>query len=120
LTEKDIKDLYEVRIALETAILRHITPKLSKAELRKIETIYQKGKGAIKADDRPKSRFRKRNTFTGLSLRVPPKAGKGACLHAVVPAFAETLRASRRSGTQAWQSQEFLRSAQDKALFHSQ
>jgi hypothetical protein len=84
LTEKDIKDLYEVRIALETAILRHITPKLSKAELRKIETIYQKGKGAIKADDRPKSRFRKRNTFTGLSLRVPPKAGKGACLHAVV------------------------------------
>jgi len=84
LTEKDIKDLYEVRIALETAILRHITPKLSKAELRKIETIYQKGKGAIKADDRPKSRFRKRNTFTGLSLRVPPKAGKGACLHAEV------------------------------------
>jgi DNA-binding GntR family transcriptional regulator len=52
LTEKDIKDLYEVRIALETAILRHITPKLSKAELRKIETIHQKGKGAIKADDR--------------------------------------------------------------------
>ena len=52
LTEKDIKDLYEVRIALETAILRHITPKLSKAELRKIEIIYQKEKGAIKGDDR--------------------------------------------------------------------
>jgi len=29
---------------------------------------------------------------------------KGACLHAVVPAFAETLRAGRRFGTQAWQS----------------
>jgi hypothetical protein len=28
------------------------------------------------------------------------------CLHAEVPAFAETLRAGRRYGTQAWQSHE--------------
>jgi hypothetical protein len=29
---------------------------------------------------------------------------KGACLHAEVPVFAETHRAGRRYGTQAWQS----------------
>jgi len=28
--------------------------------------------------------------------------------------------ALQRAGTQAWQSQEFFRSAQDKASFHSQ
>ncbi len=33
---------------------------------------------------------------------------KGPCLHAVVPAFAETLRAGRRFGTQAWQSDEVV------------
>jgi len=32
---------------------------------------------------------------------------KGACLHTEVPAFAETLRAGRRFGTQAWQSLYF-------------
>ena len=34
----------------------------------------------------PKSRFRKGEPFLGLSLRVPLKAGKGACLHAEVSA----------------------------------
>jgi hypothetical protein len=30
------------------------------------------------------------------------QAGQRPCLHAEVPAFAETLRAGRRYGTQAW------------------
>jgi hypothetical protein len=32
----------------------------------------------------PKSRFRNRNPFPNPSLRVPLKAGQGACLHAEV------------------------------------
>jgi hypothetical protein len=39
----------------------------------------------------PKFRFRERNPFPIPSLRVPPKAGKGACLHAEVTAFTNTL-----------------------------
>ena len=39
----------------------------------------------------PKSRFRNRNPFPIRSLRVPLKAGQGACLHAVVTAFTDTI-----------------------------
>ena len=52
LTEKDIKNLYEVRIALETAIVRSIIPKLTEAALKKIDTIHEKERAVIKADDR--------------------------------------------------------------------
>lgn len=52
LTEKDIKDLYDVRIALETAIVRWIIPKLTEESLKKIEAIHKKERSAIKADDR--------------------------------------------------------------------
>jgi len=52
LTEKDIKDLYDVRIALETAIVRLIIPKLTEEALKKIETIHKKEQTAIKTDDR--------------------------------------------------------------------
>ena len=50
----------------------------------------------------PKSRYRKRNRFPSLSLRVPLKAGKGTCLHAEVTAFTDSLCylgvATRRRG----------------------
>jgi len=52
LTEKDVRDLYEVRIALETAIIRCITPNLTDVIMRKIDTIHKKEKEAIKAVDR--------------------------------------------------------------------
>ena len=41
----------------------------------------------------------KRIYYLDTSLRA-----RRACLHAEVPAFAETVRAGRRYGTQAWQS----------------
>lgn len=52
LTEKDIRDLYEVRRALETAIVRCITPTLTEKDLKKIEEIHNKGREAIQNNDR--------------------------------------------------------------------
>lgn len=52
LTEKDVKNLYEVRIALETAIMRSITPTFAEEAMKKVDAIHKKGKDAIKADDR--------------------------------------------------------------------
>jgi len=52
LTEKDISDLYEVRIALEIAIVRCVAPKLNEESLKEIEAIHKKEKEAIEADDR--------------------------------------------------------------------
>jgi DNA-binding GntR family transcriptional regulator len=52
LTEKDISNLYEVRRALETAMMRCITPKLTEEDFRKIETIHHKGGEAIQSNDR--------------------------------------------------------------------
>jgi DNA-binding GntR family transcriptional regulator len=52
LTEKDIRDLFEVRMALETAIVRSITPKLTADELKRIQEIHLKERGAIQNNDR--------------------------------------------------------------------
>lgn len=37
LTEKDVENLFELRLALELAVIRHITPTLTKASLAEIE-----------------------------------------------------------------------------------
>ncbi len=45
LTEKEVRDLFELRLALELAVIRHITPKLSAeslAEIERIRTDYRK------------------------------------------------------------------------------
>lgn len=52
LTKKDIKDLYEVRRALEVAIIRNVALNLTDEDLKKIEIIYGKGKEAIDTNDR--------------------------------------------------------------------
>lgn len=54
LTAKDIRDLYEFRAALETAIIRHITPELTEQSIRRLETIQKKQEAAIKEDNRMK------------------------------------------------------------------
>ena len=41
--------------------------------------------------------------------------GRSPCLHAEVVIYRETFLLGGRSGTQAWQSQEFRRFARDKA-----
>jgi DNA-binding GntR family transcriptional regulator len=52
LTEEDIHDLYEFRNALETAIVRHITPLLTLNQMEEIERIHRKESEAIGRDDR--------------------------------------------------------------------
>jgi DNA-binding GntR family transcriptional regulator len=51
MTEKDIRDLYEVRRALEMAIIRCIVPKINKRMLDKINAIHKKGDKAFKDKD---------------------------------------------------------------------
>jgi DNA-binding GntR family transcriptional regulator len=52
LTEKDIRDLYEVRRALEAAIVTCITPRLNENDLKKIEEIHKRGRETIQNNDR--------------------------------------------------------------------
>jgi DNA-binding GntR family transcriptional regulator len=52
LTEKDVRDLFEVRNALEKAIVRCITPKLTDGEIKRIEEIHLKERDAIQNKDR--------------------------------------------------------------------
>ena len=52
LTEKDIRDLYNFRAALETAIIRCITPRVTDETIRRIEAIYKKEEEAIRNDNR--------------------------------------------------------------------
>lgn len=51
LARKDIKDLYEVRRALETAAIGIVMQRLTDEDLQRIEVIYEKGNEAIKAND---------------------------------------------------------------------
>jgi len=51
LTEKDVTDLFELRLALELAVVRHIAPALTKATLAEIEQARaQYGKAVKKRD----------------------------------------------------------------------
>lgn len=62
LTEKDVNNLFELRLALELAVVRHITPILTKASLAKIEkTRVQYGKAVQKGD--PLESIRANMTF---------------------------------------------------------
>jgi DNA-binding GntR family transcriptional regulator len=40
MTEKDVQDLFELRLALELTVIRHITPNLTKESLAEIEKIW--------------------------------------------------------------------------------
>lgn len=51
LTPKDIRDLYEFRAALETAIIRHITPELTEKSIKRLEAIQEKENAAIRDED---------------------------------------------------------------------
>jgi DNA-binding GntR family transcriptional regulator len=51
LTEKDVENLFELRLALELTVIRHITPALTKASLAEIERVQtQYKKVALKGD----------------------------------------------------------------------
>jgi DNA-binding GntR family transcriptional regulator len=51
LTEKDVNNLFELRLALELAVVRHITPTLTKVSLTEIENARaQYGKAVQKGD----------------------------------------------------------------------
>jgi DNA-binding GntR family transcriptional regulator len=52
LTKKDIQDIYNVRIALETMVVRSITSHMTPADFSHIETIREREKKAIKSYDR--------------------------------------------------------------------
>jgi len=57
--------------------------------MQSVETVY------------PNSDLENESPFPALSLRVPLKAGKGACLHAVVPSLVRFVKVSvsaRRRG----------------------
>jgi len=42
MTEKDVRDLFELRLALELAVIRHITPHLTDASLAQIEQVWNR------------------------------------------------------------------------------
>jgi hypothetical protein len=72
-------------------------------KMQSVETVY------------PNSDLENESPFPVLSLRVPLKAGKGACLHAVVPSsvrFVKVSVSARRRGN--------LIEKGKIALFHSQ
>jgi DNA-binding GntR family transcriptional regulator len=49
LMEKDVKNLFELRMALELAVIRHITPKLTEESMIKIENLLSKYTKATEA-----------------------------------------------------------------------
>jgi len=51
LTPKDIRNLYEFRTALETAIIRHITPELTEESIKGLRIIQEKENAAIRDED---------------------------------------------------------------------
>jgi DNA-binding GntR family transcriptional regulator len=51
LTEKDVRDLFEFRCALETAIVRHITPLLTDEFLKHIDVLLVRHREAAEPDD---------------------------------------------------------------------
>ena len=42
LNEKTVRDLIEIRIVLETAVFRHITPEITNTEIKKVEEIVRR------------------------------------------------------------------------------
>jgi DNA-binding GntR family transcriptional regulator len=52
MTEKDVQDLFELRLALELAVIRHITPGLSDESLARIEEVWRRYLAVVKTGDR--------------------------------------------------------------------
>jgi DNA-binding GntR family transcriptional regulator len=52
LTEKKVRDLFEYRTPLETAVVRHIAPEMTDASIKKIERIYKRAGEAAESNDR--------------------------------------------------------------------
>lgn len=51
LTEKDVRNLFELRLVLELAVIRHITPGLTKQALAKIERVRAKYQQVVQKND---------------------------------------------------------------------
>jgi DNA-binding GntR family transcriptional regulator len=51
MTEKDVEDLFELRLALELAVIRHITPNLTAKSLAEIEVVWHQYQKAVQAGD---------------------------------------------------------------------
>jgi DNA-binding GntR family transcriptional regulator len=51
LTEKDVRNLFELRLVLELAVIRHITPGLTKKALAEIERVRAKYQQVVQKDD---------------------------------------------------------------------
>ncbi len=51
LTEKDVRDLFELRLALELTVIRHITTRLTAESLAVIETIWTSYKRTVESED---------------------------------------------------------------------
>jgi DNA-binding GntR family transcriptional regulator len=51
LTEKDVRNLFELRLVLELAVIRHITPGLTKKALAEIERVRAKYQQIVQKDD---------------------------------------------------------------------
>lgn len=52
LTAKNIRDLFELRLVLETAVIRHITSDITKESLKELEAILARDRQAVRDDDR--------------------------------------------------------------------
>jgi DNA-binding GntR family transcriptional regulator len=52
MTEKDIRDLFELRLTLELAVIRHITPHLTDESLAQIEEVWNRYLKVVKTGDR--------------------------------------------------------------------
>ena len=52
LSAKNIRDLFELRLVLETAVIRHITADISKESLKELEAILARDRQAVRNDDR--------------------------------------------------------------------
>ncbi len=51
LTEKDVRNLFELRLSLELTVIRHITPGLTKKALAEIERVRAKYEKIVQKDD---------------------------------------------------------------------
>jgi DNA-binding GntR family transcriptional regulator len=55
LTEKDVRNLFELRLTLELTVIRHITPGLTRKALADIERVRAKYEKIVQKDDRVES-----------------------------------------------------------------
>jgi DNA-binding GntR family transcriptional regulator len=51
MTEKDVRDLFELRLVLELAVIRHITPGLTEDTLQEIEAVWRRYQETVEPAD---------------------------------------------------------------------